>query len=161
MSYQNNYFHKLRGAAGIASLTLLGLSGSAHASLGGAPGGTGLTRVAALHSAPETETSQAQPYSTQNSITDGGTTVREYIDRDGGVFAVTWKGPFMPNLSVLLGEYFAQYTDTSASQPPTHSMRFVHNENLVVQSTGRMHAFSGIAYLPQKLPAGVTADSLK
>jgi hypothetical protein len=150
MSYQNNYFHKLRGAAGIASLTLLGLSGSAHASLGGA-----------LHSAPETETSQAQPYSTQNSITDGGTTVREYIDRDGGVFAVTWKGPFMPNLSVLLGEYFAQYTDTSASQPPTHSMRFVHNENLVVQSTGRMHAFSGIAYLPQKLPAGVTADSLK
>src|ERR1700761_457030 len=38
-----------------------------------------------------------------------GTVIREYAGLDGKVFAVTWRGPFSPNLQQTLGSYFAQY----------------------------------------------------
>ena len=161
MSHQVTTARRRQGVLTGLTVLLLGVMGSAHATLGDTPGGAGLTHPAALHSAGALSSTKSQPYSTVDSITDGGTAVREFVGPDGQVFAVTWKGPLMPNLSTLLGEYFAQYTSPSALQPTTHSARFVRNDSLVVQSTGHMHAFSGIAYLPKKLPAGVTADNLQ
>ena len=38
-----------------------------------------------------------------------GTVIREYAGLDGKVFAVTWHGPFSPNLRQMLGSYFDQY----------------------------------------------------
>jgi hypothetical protein len=35
-----------------------------------------------------------------------GTVIREYSGLDGKVFALTWSGPFMPNLRQLFGGYF-------------------------------------------------------
>src|ERR1035438_3148490 len=38
-----------------------------------------------------------------------GTLVREYAGLDGTVFAITWHGPYVPNLRQILGRYFDAY----------------------------------------------------
>ncbi len=90
-----------------------------------------------------------------------GTVLREYAGIDGKVFAVTWNGPFIPNLKQSLGSYFAEF---SAAAPAAHGTRthlLVHEPDLVVESAGHMRAHHGIAYLPQALPSGVTVGDLR
>ncbi len=89
-----------------------------------------------------------------------GTQIREFANGEHVVVGVSWQGPTLPNLKQLLGPYF----DTFAKRPPTketnhHSAEFFSDE-LVVQSHGQLHSFSGRAYLPQRLPAGITADQI-
>ena len=43
------------------------------------------------------------------------TTVNEYLSANGTVFAVSWRGPRPPDLSQLLGPYFAEYQTAAAS----------------------------------------------
>ena len=38
-----------------------------------------------------------------------GTVLREYAGPDGKIFAVTWNGPFIPNLKQTLGSYFTEF----------------------------------------------------
>jgi hypothetical protein len=90
-----------------------------------------------------------------------GTVVREYAGLDGNVFAVTWRGPFVPNLRQLLGRYFDEYAAAPKSPHADHNHLEVRNSDLVVQAGGHMRAYSGRAYLPQALPAGVTLGDLQ
>jgi hypothetical protein len=90
-----------------------------------------------------------------------GTVLREYAAVDGKVFAVTWNGPFIPNLKQSLGGYFAEF---SAAAPAAHGTRkhlLVRQPDLVVESAGHMRAHHGIAYLPQALPSGVSVGDLQ
>lgn len=90
-----------------------------------------------------------------------GTVLREYAAADGKVFAVTWTGPFIPNLRQSLGSYFAEF---SAAAPAAHGTRkhlLVRQPDLVVESAGHMRAHHGIAYLPQALPSGVSVGDLQ
>ena len=48
---------------------------------------------------------------------DTGTVVREFVALDGKVFAVSWRGPYMPNLRQALGKYF----DVMTSAPRNSS----------------------------------------
>src|SRR5215813_12694053 len=48
-------------------------------------------------------------YRVHESQLSSGTVVREYAAPNGNVFAVTWRGPFVPNLKHLLGRYFEEY----------------------------------------------------
>jgi hypothetical protein len=90
-----------------------------------------------------------------------GTVLREYAGLDGKVFAVTWNGPFIPNLKQSLGSYFAEF---AAAAPAAHGTRKhleVREPDLVVESAGHMRAHHGIAYLPQALPSGVSVGDLQ
>ncbi len=90
-----------------------------------------------------------------------GTLLREYAGPDGKVFAVTWTGPFIPNLRESLGSYFAEF---AARAPAAHGSRthlLVREPDLVVESGGHMRAHHGLAYLPQALPSGVSVGDLK
>jgi len=90
-----------------------------------------------------------------------GTVLREYAAIDGKVFAVTWNGPFIPNLRQSLGSYFAEF---SAAAPAAHGTRkhlLVRQPDLVVESAGHMRAHHGVAYLPQALPSGVSIGDLQ
>src|SRR4051812_2811446 len=40
-----------------------------------------------------------------------GRIVKEYLSRGGRVFAVTWRGASQPDLAVLLGSYFKEYSN--------------------------------------------------
>jgi hypothetical protein len=90
-----------------------------------------------------------------------GTVVREYSGVDGIVFAVTWQGPFMPNLRQTLGRYFDTYAAAAQAGHADHHHLQVQQSDLVVQVSGHMRAFTGRAYLPQAIPGGVSVEDLQ
>jgi hypothetical protein len=90
-----------------------------------------------------------------------GTVIREYAGLDGKVFAVTWHGPFSPNLRQTLGSYFDQYAAAAPAGRQDRNHMQVHQSNLVVQVGGHMRAYSGRAYLPLAMPSGVTPGDLE
>lgn len=89
-----------------------------------------------------------------------GTLLREYAVQGGTVFAVAWSGPSMPNLRQVLGQYFDTYVSGAKARPGSRHHLEIRQNELVVQSSGHMRAFTGRAYLPQGLPSGVSLDEL-
>jgi hypothetical protein len=99
-------------------------------------------------------------YTVHQTTNRGGTVVREYVaGSTGQVFAVRWKGPFMPDLQQLLGEHYRPFAE-SARQGRGRSSLQLQQPGLVIYSGGRMRAFAGMAYLPQQLPEGIHAEDL-
>ena len=101
-------------------------------------------------------------YSTQDLESDS-TKIKEYIDNNGVVFAVTWNGLDHPDLSVVLGSYFKSYQAEEKKHARKHGERHqkVSAETVVVQKWGKMRNFKGRAYDPSLIPAGVTLDEIK
>jgi len=54
--------------------------------------------------------------------TSYGTVVREYVSPGDKVFAVSWRGPVIPELRQMLGNYYAQY-EQAASAPRVRDHR--------------------------------------
>jgi hypothetical protein len=175
-------------ALGCAAILIVGavLPGVARAGLGGAPMATppgasvadlGHGPVAAAQIASQAAVAQtmqpatgasspsaAAPYTVRQTTFANGTVVREYLSSSGTVFGVAWQGPRMPNLSELLGSYFTQYASTVKANRRAGRVRgpgIVAGEGLVVHSGGHMGAFTGNAWLPQALPAGVAASAIQ
>jgi Protein of unknown function (DUF2844) len=96
-----------------------------------------------------------------HEISNNGLVVHEYSTRQGQVFAVTWHGPVKPDLRQLLGQHFADF-QSAASQRPAASRRMfaLARPDLVIESSGRMRGFQGLAYLPGLVPAGVSIRDL-
>src|SRR5450631_2787106 len=90
-----------------------------------------------------------------------GTIVREYTAADGGVFAIGWNGPAMPDLQQTLGRHFADYVAAASANASGHHYMAAQSADLVVVSTGRMRAFAGHAYLASAVPAGVSTGELQ
>jgi hypothetical protein len=93
--------------------------------------------------------------------TSAGTVVHEFVGSDGNVFAVSWKGPMMPNLKLTLGRYFDQYASAPRAAVRDHRHLQIRQENLVVLAHAHLRDYSGVAYLPQSLPGGVTVGDLQ
>jgi len=85
-----------------------------------------------------------------------GTLLREYVAAGGKVFAVSWSGPALPDLSQALGSYFTTYTDAANAKHTGRNHLEIRHAGFVMHSGGHMRAFAGQAYLPQALPAGTT-----
>jgi hypothetical protein len=93
-----------------------------------------------------------------------GTVVREYISPAGAVFAVTWQGPWFPDMRQLLGSLFETYRVAAQSQSAVHMARrpvTIKQPGLVVQVGGHVRAFSGRAYVPDMVPSGVRVEDLQ
>jgi hypothetical protein len=90
-----------------------------------------------------------------------GTLLREFATVGGTVFAVAWRGPSIPNLQQVLGGYFEAFTAAARAPHGGHHQLEVRQEDFVMQSGGHMRAFSGRAYLPKAVPAGVSLDELR
>jgi hypothetical protein len=104
------------------------------------------------------------PYEVHELTSALGTVVREYVSPNGKVFAVSWQGPFMPDLKQLLGNYFEQYLSAAKEKRQRQSGRLplnIEKPSLVMQNSGHLRAYSGRAYDPGLLPAGVSADDLR
>lgn len=64
----------------------------------------------AMRSADSMSTSAATATYTVREVTLGsGTVIREYTSAAGSVFGLAWRGPTMPDLAALFGNYFPQY----------------------------------------------------
>lgn len=109
--------------------------------------------------------SSARPaaYTVQESELDSGTIVKEYATPAGQVFAVSWRGPVLPDLNALLGDYF------NAFRQEMHQARLagrrgapvnMESAALVVKSNGRMRNFFGSAYAPDLVPADVNINDV-
>jgi hypothetical protein len=131
--------------------TLAALGGSVDMTLAGSAQAKAATRIAVAN----------EKYRVYETQTPAGILVKQYSSADGVVFAVTWKGPIKPDMQQLLGAYFPQYTEAQAHGEADRRHMRIREPELVLQSDGRMRAFSGKAYLPQKLPAGVNVDELQ
>ena len=115
----------------------------------------------ALHGVKQT--SIHPQFDIQQIDTDNGIQVREYLNRDGTVFAVTWAGPVVPDLQQLLGSQFTAYTTELAAREHLGLHRSVRlaTSDLVVESDGHLRAYVGRAYLPAMIPIGVSAAELR
>jgi hypothetical protein len=106
-------------------------------------------------------TTVGERYTVHEIQTSQGTLVREYVAPSGVVFAVSWRGPKMPDLRQTLGNYFTQFTDAPRPVHPNHAHFAISEPNLVLQSSGHMRAYFGRAYDPQLLPANVPVTDIQ
>ena len=142
-----------------ALLALLPLGASA--TLGAAP----LTAQAASAAIKKQATTSASAlYTVHETTLENGTVLREFASRNGQVFALTWRGPVMPDMQDMLGSYLPLYTDQLRQQKAQGLRRgpvAIQHASLVLRSTGRMRRFSGQAYAPALLPSGVAIAELQ
>jgi hypothetical protein len=139
--------------AALAGCTALLCSRAVLASLGGDVTSVETDRVH-MKAAKVTQQTSAL-YTIHEMQTPAGTTVREFANADGIVFAVAWNGPFQPDLRQALGSYFEAYKAAPRARRYGHTHDIVQEPGLVVHSAGHMRSFAGIAYVPQLIPAGM------
>jgi Protein of unknown function (DUF2844) len=145
----------LRGLMAAAALAAGATAATAHAQLGETQGSSADTQSRSLLNGA---------IRIHTFTDEGGTAVTEYATSTGKVFAYTWHGPTVPDLHALLGKYDMSFRKGSAAQlDGTHNLHASHVErsDVVVESGGRMRSYVGRAWLPQALPAGVTAGDLR
>jgi hypothetical protein len=143
-------------AAVVATLCLLPLP--SRATLGGDASTTQVDQArlkASMRVAP------GEKFAVHEMTLPGGTVVREFVSPQGQVFAVSWKGPFKPDLRQLMGDYFDRYVQATPAARGGHNASRIAQTDLVVQSMGHMRAFSGHAFVPGMLPAGVAESDLQ
>lgn len=146
----------------LIALLLAVSAGAATATLGQSPwvAGTAATSAAvpAAKMQAVTPVAQSSLYTLHEVQLENGTSVREYATPDGIVFAVSWQGPVLPDLSALLGKYFNTFK-MEAEQVRSAGRRggpvSIERPDLVMQSSGRMRNFFGHAYAPALIPVGV------
>lgn len=98
-------------------------------------------------------------YTVQELQLETGTMVQQYVTSAGLVFAISWRGPVLPDLSILLGDYFNEFkqgTEQARVAGRRGAPVNMERAGLVVRSNGRMRNFFGHAYAPDLIPAGVS-----
>jgi hypothetical protein len=155
----------------LCGLMLSATAGQALAALGQAP--TPLTAASSVQS----QTSNAQKralasvasvassglYTVHENQLANGTAVREFATLDGVVFAVSWRGPVLPDLSGLLGSYFDAFkleVDLARTAGKRGGPVIIRNNDLVVISNGRMRHFFGYAYAPAIVPVNINIHDI-
>ena len=141
--------------AGLGGVPLAGSAGAAAANASSQP-------LPTIKSAVTTSLTSSDY--TQHALTlASGTVVTEYANSSGIVFAVTWMGPVLPDLTALLGDYFPTFkaqTDRRRASGLRGGPVQVNADGLTVVSAGRMGHFSGHAYATSLVPTGVDVAAL-
>jgi hypothetical protein len=143
-----------------ALFMVLGFSLPAAASLGG---NADSIQADTARMSASVNRSSGNNYEVHRLQSPAGTVVNEYLSPSGTVFAVTWHGPFMPDMQQILGSYFEQYSTALSSQPRQYGHRplNIQQPGLVVQTGGHMRAHWGRVYVPALVPGGVNAEQLQ
>jgi len=111
------------------------------------------------------QTTSKDLYSIHEMRAPNGVVVKEFVSPAGRVFGVAWQGPTRPDMRQVLGAYFDPFTKAVQAQKEQHVVMrgplTVQLPGLVVEMGGHMRAFTGRAYVPQMVPAGVRAEELR
>ena len=143
----------------IAILLLISQCASSFAALGAAP-----TKFAGTQAGLNARvlSSDLGSYRRVDTTLASGTLVREYVTASGVVFAVSWNGPFLPDLRALLGKHFDTLASEAARRPKAgHAHISIDHPEVVVDSGGHMRAYAGRAWVPGLLPTGFTPDDIE
>lgn len=102
-------------------------------------------------------------YDVQSLEIPGLGQVREYLTRDGIVFAVSWESLAPPNLYMLLGSHYEEYAAAVSAQPHLglHRNVSIRGQQFVIEQSGHLRAYRGRAYLPALLPSGFALSNLR
>ena len=158
-----SYLHKLTSLRAAIAILLATAGGSVHAQLGSTTGtaaiasGTSDQSAAVIHQA-DNSALRWQETTDANQIR-----VRQYVSTNGLVYAVSWDGPAMPDVSTLLGTRFERYRQgATAALENANGLRSSHvdGNDFAVETSVRLREFSGRAWLPDALPAGVTTADI-
>lgn len=94
-----------------------------------------------------------------------GSTIRQYVDSQGRVYAVAWNTRTKPRLDQLLGTHFAGYVEGARQQQRlragAHHHAVVEQGDLVVQASAHLNAHSGRAWLRSLLPSTTARDAIR
>lgn len=103
-----------------------------------------------------------EKYSVSEMAADGNT-IKQYSNKDGIVFAVSWAGISKPDLPTLFGSYFQEYSDALNEIPKQVGVRSVSfkTSKMVVRRGGRMRNQKGLAYVPSLVPPDVNVEDLR
>jgi len=154
------------GARRIVFIAALGAASlQAVAALGGHPEApSAMNRyTASAKAAVSASDSASGAYRTWVTTTADGSVIKEFANHDGVVFAVTWQGPWRPDLKQLLGSYYTTFQQESAQRVSMHARAPSHvfsKQGLFVSTRGHARAFEGLAYVQALLPPGVSPAEL-
>jgi hypothetical protein len=140
------------GSLVLRAATLQSVSGSAAASPAASP---------TAGNQPASAVTATAPYTMRQSVDANGVTIREYLLPANVVFAVTWQGPIRPNMRAPLGSYFTNYVAAGRTGVRGSGPLIEGNGDFRIESAGRLGSFSGMAWLPRLLPAGVRPGDLE
>jgi hypothetical protein len=90
-----------------------------------------------------------------------GTTVREYVSRQGTVFAVSWEGRTTPDLEQLLGSSYSRYLAEARTHRSGHHSLAINTPELVASVVRLQRSSIGHVHLPALVPAGVAVADLR
>lgn len=147
-------------ALGILAATCA-FSFAAHASLGG---DMASVRDDQAKMQGTLRTTSKDSYDVHEIQSTSGVVLREYVSRSGTVFGIAWQGRTHPDLRQVLGAAYDQYVkavDAQRAQRHGRGPLLIQVPGLVVQTGGHMGALTGMAYLPQMMPAGVRAEDIQ
>ena len=94
-------------------------------------------------------------------VLSSGTIIREYVAASGAVYAVTWRGPRIPDLHELLGGYFAELARRDIRTSSGHHRLNIVGSDFMVRSSGHQRSFQGRAWVPSLVPEGFSPDALE
>jgi hypothetical protein len=105
-------------------------------------------------------TSQAG-YTVHAISSASGMVLQEYFAPNGVIFAVSWRGPGVPDLKQMLGSYYEQARQAASGPHYNHHHFTVATPEVVVQSSGHLRSFVGRAWAPALLPQNFSINDIK
>jgi hypothetical protein len=100
-------------------------------------------------------------YDLYEGRTGDGLYIREYLNRAGVVFCVTWYGVGSPNVGALLGTYAGRYYAAALVHRGGHHILTVNAADFVLTLLRLPRGWRGQAYLPTAIPEGVSRAELR
>ena len=98
-------------------------------------------------------------------IQGSGIELREYLDATGRIFAVSWNGNKIPDLSNLFGAYFSEHQkaleEARRAVPRKRGPLHLESAHLIVETGGRSPHLWGRAILPSLIPAGLLREEIQ
>jgi hypothetical protein len=100
-------------------------------------------------------------YDLHESASTDGVRLRQYVDRAGTVFAVSWSGPRSPDVAALLGAHAARYQQALQGRAINHHVATVVEPGLEVSVIRLPRGWRGQALLPTAIPVGVRRSEIR
>jgi Protein of unknown function (DUF2844) len=100
-------------------------------------------------------------YSVHQIQTPTGMAINEYVSAQGKVFAVSWRGPGLPDLPQLLGGYSVELAQAATRPHYNHHHLNIEAQNVVMQSGGQLRTRYGRAWVPALLPENFALKDIR
>lgn len=148
---------------GVVAIVVAGIGSPGMAALGGDASSVEADRLQ-MRATRQAARAAVLQGSVQEIRLADGSSIRQFINARGIVYAVAWSTRTKPDFALLLGQHASTFdagAAATAREPGLKRSVTVDQGDVVVVSSGRPGAFVGRAWLKSELPAGARADALR